>query len=244
MTSIEGEEWRPAAGVEAYEVSSFGRVRAVSYQGQGPRIVAQHFAKHVAHVWLRGVGARRTYVVRHLVAATFGLVKPAGHIWTHENTEPRDNRVSNIISLTQQQLVVRNYARGRCQHVLARGQVLDHQVGVFEAGVMVAQRCTGCQLEKPLAEFRTIQREGREPKRLRRCRDCCDRRGGTVAPGKARQGHELRLQGLRRCTACQTIQPLDAAHFRRSSTPKHHGYTYLCFTCKPPRPEAVGEKNE
>lgn len=101
------EEWRPVVGHEGfYEVSSLGRVRAISmpgwrgcvYHNWRYRILATTLggrAKNYKRVMLNKKPKRHAYV-HHLVAEAFLGPRPPGTLILHRNDETLDNRADRL----------------------------------------------------------------------------------------------------------------------------------------------------
>lgn len=92
------EEWRQAIGHEGYEVSDQGRVRSYWRQngtvGSVPRILAPATLKS-GHLLL-SMRKRRYAYVHQMVAEAFIGPRPEGAQVCHGNSDPADNRLSNL----------------------------------------------------------------------------------------------------------------------------------------------------
>jgi hypothetical protein len=109
MTYIQ-EEWKPVVGWEdAYEVSSFGRVRRIG-AGRGvthgavmkPQTVRDGYQAIV----LRTPGIRQGKFIHRLVAESFIHAIPAGMHVNHMDGNPSNNLLSNLEIVTQSENIL------------------------------------------------------------------------------------------------------------------------------------------
>jgi hypothetical protein len=95
------EEWRPAVGFPAYEVSSEGRVRRAA-GGRGARAgrllapLPHPRGYLVVHLSNGSARARRRPLIHSLVAAAFLGDRPPGLQVNHKNGDKRDPRAANL----------------------------------------------------------------------------------------------------------------------------------------------------
>lgn len=244
LADIPGETWRTVPAHAAYQVSSYGRVKAAACERKPARICRQYLGGSAVTVWLGNLGTPpggrlsakpQLATVKHLVVEAFELEKPVAHIWTHVSTNKQDNRVGNIISLSRLELMKRRHARRLrtlSEQLLGRAGQLSRLArweranGVFHNGVLVALACKACGRQRPLSEYRALPTGPRPTS----CRDCQTKRRQPPPPPCLPEG------STRRCTKCERTLPLDAAHFRPSKAAGHLGFGYWCQTCTLPRP--------
>lgn len=105
---MENEIWKSVLGYEdCYEVSNLGRVRSLPriHAGNlgnriyGGRILDPHHKdkrKKYLFVSLSKNGVSKQYRVHRLVLMAFKGPPPAGHEGCHNNSNPNDNRLSNL----------------------------------------------------------------------------------------------------------------------------------------------------
>jgi hypothetical protein len=101
VAKLQAEEWRPVAGLPAYEVSDHGRVRRRTGKGRWPAgHVLQPAQAHSGHLYViltRDAGHPKKHFVHRLIAAAF--VGPApfeGAMVLHHDDNPTHNRPSNL----------------------------------------------------------------------------------------------------------------------------------------------------
>jgi hypothetical protein len=92
---LEGEEWRSAPGFPGYEVSSFGRVRAI-------RILSTHFlGEGYECVGLYGAtGRQRNQRINRLVCEAFNGPPSPGLEAAHLDGQRTNNRADNLVWAT------------------------------------------------------------------------------------------------------------------------------------------------
>ncbi len=99
------ERWLPIVGYEGrYEVSSYGRVRALFPSNRGPvgRIVGTGGDGRYLQVSLyRADGSRRSVRVHVLVLTTFVGLRPDGLVTRHLDGNPTNNVLANLAWATQ-----------------------------------------------------------------------------------------------------------------------------------------------
>lgn len=238
-TDRAGEEWRSVVAYDGYyEVSNQGRVRSLArLDRKGRRIHARVLAQECsrgAQVQLSIDKIRTTFSLMALVADAFLPGKPAEHHWYHKTENVLDNSTANIVHGTWSTVQKQHYALGMISPIRADGTTIgnyareykrkhDQLFGHFVQGQLVAQVCTACLVEKPIALFM------QGGKMRRKCRECLLIKGGVKALGKRSTAIDLAQQGLRRCGKCGNTKQLDNEFHANKSG--YLGRANICTSC-------------
>lgn len=101
------EQWRPAPGLDGYEVSNYGRVRGVDRTLTNRNGVKRRWKGRIRvltpigfgypGVWLKG----KVYPVHRLVCEAFHGPRPEGLVTLHLDGDPTNNRSENLAWGTQ-----------------------------------------------------------------------------------------------------------------------------------------------
>ena len=138
----EQEQWKPIAGFEEYQVSSFGNVKSAErlvWNGKGyvhkPEMILKQARSHKGYpiVYLSHNNRQKTVPVHRLVASAF-IPNPFGKPQVnHINGDKCDNRIKNL----------------ECRHLFAEKSFVDtskEKREYFENGLMkeVPNYCPHC----------------------------------------------------------------------------------------------------
>lgn len=144
IENFENEEWRPVAGYEGrYYVSNYGRVKSHYQKGDG-----SHFSQPYQHllrqkltnkgyyqVTLRIDRKSHYHFVHRLVAAAFIGELGEGMVVNHLDSNPKNNRVSN--------LEITTYS-GNTRHAVGKGRLVPFMnptcaIAVMKDGQVVGE---------------------------------------------------------------------------------------------------------
>lgn len=148
------EEWRPIPGYEAYEASSFGRIRR-SARGKGTRAGKVRKPSTlpngylVVDLWIGGV-RRKMYVHRAVALAFHGVPKFPNAEAAHRNRQKADNRPGNLRWATRKENEADKLAHGT---LLVGSRHSNSKVTEADVLVMRQRRAAGDTLEAIAEDF-------------------------------------------------------------------------------------------
>lgn len=103
---MENEIWKTIQGYEDYQVSNFGRVKSLNYNGtKKERLLSQCKSRGYYVVCLYSNKKRRMFLAHQLVAIAFLNHKPCGFklVVNHKDFNPLNNHVDNLEVVTNRE---------------------------------------------------------------------------------------------------------------------------------------------
>lgn len=218
VPDLPGEEWADVYGKDGYYVvSNLGRVKSLPREVRskgGTRMVRGRLLKPrwkrdgYAYIMFSIEGQKSENSLHATMFESFrGGPVDAGMVVAHVDKVKTHNVLTNLgaYSITDSHLL--NFRLGVSTdwgigaHTKAKARVLDELLNLTPH----AQTCRVCKRELPLASF-TMKRLG-YPERT--CKECRAKHAGIREVGKVKTALENFRAGLRKCSACKEVLPLD-----------------------------------
>jgi Recombination endonuclease VII len=100
------------------------------------------------------------------------------------------------------------------------------------------KRCSHCREYKERSEFHRGSGPDGLHRQCKACRSACDSEARARREGSRNEGVALAEQGLRRCTACREVKPLDDFYRKAASTVGRKSQCIPCYS------ERVNQRNQ